>query len=280
MIETIILKIRLFLEKLFYSFRWVMVLLIKENCKNYVPYEIRQHPLRILANGPSLNEEMVGVEKNFDGYDYCLLNFTFRNSLFRQVRPQMYILADPDFFHGKSNEEALHSFQNVDWDMLLYLPYRFRKGFKSLDNPHIKQIYFHKGEYKGFENIKYFLFKKGLSMPRPENVVAAAIFNAINAGYQKVQLYGVDHSWLQGLFVGDDNVFYCNNSHYYDKENMQKHSPIQKDVRTKPLLHEWLHSQSITFEAYHKLRHYADRRGVQILNMTKGSYIDAFERGY
>lgn len=276
----IVSEIESFFKKLANSFRWIIVFLTKENCKNYVKYEVRQQPLRILANGPSLNKEMVDIEKDFDGYDYCLLNFTFRNPLFRQIRPQMYILADPDFFQGKSNEEALQCFHEVDWDMLLYIPYRFRKGFKRLGNPHIKLIYFHKGEYKGFENIKYFLFKNGLSMPRPENVVAAAIFNAINAGYQKVELYGVDHSWLQGLFVGDDNIFYCNNSHYYDKENSQKQPTEQIDVRPKPLLHEWLHSQSIAFEAYHKLRHYADRRGVQILNMTKGSYIDAFVRGY
>jgi hypothetical protein len=253
--------------------------LLKENSKNYVRYEIRRHPLRILANGPSLNDEMAEIKKDFDSYDYCLLNFTFRNPLFMEIRPQMYILADPAFFSGKPNKEAVFCFQKVDWDMSLYVPYRFRKGFKELNNPRINVIPFHKGEYQGFDKVKLFLYKKGLSMPRPENVVAAAIFNAINAGYKKVELYGADHSWLRGMYVNDNNEFCCDNSHYYDDKQSTKPVRQERDSK-KPPLHKWLLSLSIAFESYHILRRYADYRGVQIVNMTKGSYIDAFQRGY
>lgn len=257
-----------------------MVFLVKENAKNYVPYEDRGKPLRILANGPSLKKEVEEIEVDFSEYDYCLVNFSYREPLFERIRPQMYVLADPAFFGDEYREEAIRCFEEVNWDMFLYIPYRFRQGIINFANPHVHLIPFHKGEYKGFKCIKNYLYKKGLSMPRPQNVLAAAIFNAINAGYKKIELYGVDHSWTKDMWIDDNNRFCGTDPHYYDKKQESiKPTTMKKNDEDSPL-HEKLKSLAIAFESYHKLRKYADYRGVEILTMTKGSFIDAFERGY
>lgn len=278
--EKIIISIGTFLQKVVYSFAWLAVFLIKENGRNYVRYEKRGKPLRILANGPSLKKEMEQIEKDFDNFDYCLINFSYRNQLFEQVRPQMYVLADPAFFGPEYSPEMIRCFEQADWDMTLYIPYRFRRSFPGLSNPHVKVLMFHKGEYKGFECIKRFLYKKGLSMPRPQNVLVAAIFNAINAGYQKVELYGVDHSWTRDMVINDQNEVCSIDSHYYDTKQVVLRPAALKSNGEKPTFHESLRSLALAFESYHKLRKYADYRGVEILTMTQGSFIDAFERGY
>ena len=280
MVEKIAFAIISFFGKILYSIKWFLVFLKNENAKNYVPYVERKRPLRILSNGPSLNAELEQIKDTFDDFDYCLINFSYKTPLFKQIRPQVHVLADPIFFSGDYLPEMISYFQAVDWDMTLFVPYFFCKDKDVINNPHVHVTPFHKGEYKGFENIKMMLFKKGLSMPRPENVVAAAIFNAINMGYQKIELYGVDHSWLSTLVINDDNEICVRDVHYYDqKVAVLKPSP-RKSNGEKRMLYEALTSQAICFETYCKLRKYADYRGVEVLNMTKGSYIDAFERGY
>ena len=43
-------------------------------------------------------------------------------------------------------------------------------------------------------------------------------------------------------------------------------------------LHDIVYSFYVAFRAYHDIRAFADRRGVDIVNITPASYIDAFPR--
>ena len=43
-------------------------------------------------------------------------------------------------------------------------------------------------------------------------------------------------------------------------------------------LHEVYENYAIAFRSYHNLKAYTDRRGIEILNATPGSFIDAFPR--
>ena len=43
-------------------------------------------------------------------------------------------------------------------------------------------------------------------------------------------------------------------------------------------LHEVLYSMYVAFRSYFVIRDYAERIGCKIINITPGSFIDAFER--
>ena len=94
-----------------------------------------------------------------------------------------------------------------------------------------------------------------------------AIYSAILSGYKRIELYGVEHSWLPHTYVDEHNVVMQKDVHYYgttfrpwehaDGSNMKYH----------------------TFRSYWLLRELADYCGdVQVINKTPNSYIDAFIR--
>ena len=67
------------------------------------------------------------------------------------------------------------------------------------------------------------------------------------------------------------------NFHFYDKEKATM-TPWLANGR-QLLLHELLKMLSITFEAYHDLKSFADKLGdITIYNCTSNSFIDAFDK--
>ena len=107
-------------------------------------------------------------------------------------------------------------------------------------------------------------------MPRPQNISNAAIFCAINSGYKKIYLYGVEHSWLKSFDVDPVNhKIYANDSHYYKNEYIRyyKRGEYCRVLR----------NQYLTFKSHFMLRDYADSENIKIVNKTKNSFIEAYE---
>lgn len=79
--------------------------------------------------------------------------------------------------------------------------------------------------------------------------------------------------------MDQDNFVCMNDVHYYDKGNS---NVIRMYVRNRPeRLHEQLRYQATTFASYWELKGYADYLGdVEIINKTKDSFIDAFNKEY
>ena len=164
--------------------------------------------------------------------------------------------------------------------MKLFVPYyawKQQKLFSVELNPHVEIIPFHTVEYNGLNCFRHFFYKKGLSMPKAQNVLVPSIFNAINMGYKEICLYGVDHSWTRTLCVNNQNLVCAIDSHFYDTTE-KKMEPYLKRPGESFMLHELLRAFANMFESYQILRNYADYMGCRIINYTKDSFIDAFER--
>jgi hypothetical protein len=65
--------------------------------------------------------------------------------------------------------------------------------------------------------------------------------------------------------------------HFYD-ENTAKPRPMSRAGVGERKLHEILIKFVHAFSGYHEINEYAKSRGVEILNATPGSFIDAFKR--
>jgi hypothetical protein len=99
---------------------------------------------------------------------------------------------------------------------------------------------------------------------------------AMQAGFRHIYIAGADHSWLRTISVNDRNEVVSIQPHFYkedDKEQSRVMS-VYRNVR----LHEVLQSFYVAFRSYHEIADYAQRRGVEIINITPGSFIDAFSR--
>ncbi len=258
------------------------IAILRENFKCYFIKDSEGKELRILANGTALSSvKMTNCDEKID---YCMLNNACLTDLFVEVKPSLFVLADPGYFIEAYKDEvankALCALGDVYWPMVLCVPFQYKKNIQSyvVNNPKISLKYYHTNPYWGWKRISLFLYKHNFSMPSSQNVLIPCIYIGILKGYSAIRLYGANHSWTENLTVNSANEVCLKDVHYYDSGEI-KSTPWKKKNGTLYKMHEILSDLSMTFAAYHNLRTFADYMNVKVINMTANSYIDAFERG-
>ena len=275
--KTLLKTICKIVIKLFYTVWWFLDVLVKTDRKNHIQYKKERGLLNILANGPSLIDD---IEKlNIEEGDFSVVNYFYKSPYFQKIKPSIYVIIDPYFFEIEDSYKPI--IKNVIWPMKLVVPYSAWKKCEMLynmPNSYIEVIPIHGICYRGFEKLKKWIYRYGLAMPKGQNVVVSSIFNGINMGYKEIRLYGVDHSWTKTLCVTNENQVCAVDSHFYDTKQVNL-EPYKKGVGGYYKLHELLRDFATMFESYQFLQSYAISMGCKIINKTKGSFIDAFERG-
>ena len=237
----------------------------------------QERELVILGNGPSL-KQTIGEQGGFlTARDLLAVNFAANTPEFFALKPKHYVLADPHFFRGAQTDsnvarlwENLHRAAD---GMTLHVPCRERH------NPLLKGLnvrFFNLTPGEGFRWLRHALYDAGLAMPRPRNVLIASIMVAVRLGYGKIYLAGADHSWSKTLDVDEQNRVVSVQPHFYS-DGKEEHARVAAEYAGYRL-HDILRSLCVAFESYHLIAPWARKRGVEILNITPGSMIDAFPR--
>ncbi len=276
------------INKTLFSFKWLLLQIKNENFKNHFSNITvgANQSIAILGNGPSLNKDIEKLNKK-DIDNYIAVNDFISSTLFNTVKPKYYILADPAYFdpniNNKNIEETLSLLCEIDYELFLFIPFTYFKIFSknnpiSISNKNLIVIPFHTNEYKGFECVRFYLYKAGLSMPKVQNVIIPAIFNSINMGYKSVYLLGVDHSWITDLRVDKNNNVCTIVRRFYDNNPDNTLTPFLKITKEPYKMHEILTDLSYTFKGYHILEKYSKTQKCKIYNLTIDSFIDAFEK--
>lgn len=236
--------------------------------------------LIIMGNGPSLRTAIDEYGAVMEKHDLLSVNFAPLAPDFMQLRPEIHVMADGVFFDESlpGNVGALwETLRKVDWPMTLYVPTE-RKGSKLLaDLPsQVAVKYFNLTPVEGWRPVRDVLYRKGLGMPRPRNVLIPSIMIGIREGYKTIALVGADHSWSKTLWVTDNNRVVSVQPHFYkdNEKERERVESVYKDIR----LHQIYESFAVAFRSYFAIEEYAQKEGVQIWNCTPGSFIDAFPR--
>ena len=251
----------------------------------------------VVGNGPSFPYDITEHKSLLDGKDLFCVNDFAQTVYYKIYKPKNYVILEPSFWDKNLIDEEISIrnklffdiVNNTEWPMNLFLPNEVKKSnilqeFFLNSNENISVHCFNRTpiDYRGyFSNC---LYKLGLGMPPPHNVLIAALFLSINMGYNKIFLIGADHSWHENITVGSDNILYVKQLHFYDSKNAT-FEPIYKKSQRKGctpqyfLIHEIFERWSKVFLGYHQLKEYALKNDVQIFNISKKSYIDAFDRG-
>lgn len=238
----------------------------------------------IFANGPSLNEEIKNLlNKGLDLNESIVVNSFALTEYFQIIKPSYYCLADPHYFDGRHHEISMPVFKKineiVNWNMTLYI---LMYDKNTLDNikQYIPNSYVRiKGistlKFEGFEAKRYESYKKGVSVPSFVNVSIMGLYILLNLGYKKINLFGVDHSFLAGLSIDDDNQLCMLENHFYGKE---KHR--LEVIRNGHLwkMADFVYDKYLTFKEHENMRGYADFLGAEVINHTRDSWIDAYTR--
>ena len=238
-------------------------------------------PLIILANGPSLRQTIDDYNSLLSNYPTLAVNFAANTPEFKAIRPSYYVLADPHFFSASDQPNIRLLWKNlsdVDWEMRLFIDRRYKKSFQSaIKLPKCVTLdTFNAVGVEGFEAFERLAYGSGIAMPRPRNVLIPSIMIGITLGYKTIFVCGADHSWMRDLHVTDNNEVVSGMNHFYKDDNKE----IQRSINEYRgyRLHQIIQSFYTAFLSYHKIRCFADNRGIKIFNATPGSYIDAFER--
>lgn len=234
----------------------------------------------IMGNGPSLRYAMEHDMDVLLSYPRLAVNLSALAPEFHTLRPQYYILADIAFFLKEKTGKVpalWEALGRVDWEMTLFLPATARRMEEVRRLPaNVTVKYYNLTPAEGFEVLMHPLYDSGLAMPRPRNVLIPSIMSAVREGFRRIVLIGADHNWSKTLWVTERNCVVSVQPHFYkdDDKELRRAEEIFKNVR----LHEVYENYAIAFRSYFNVKAYVERRGVEVLNATPGSFIDAFAR--
>ena len=290
---TLFVRADRLLRNLYETAFYFAVMAVKENFRNYVGRAGTVGELKpsavILGNGPSLAEDLPRLieRREHETKDVMAVNFFALDERFETVRPAYYVLSDPMFFRDSACRDRVAELyrvldEKVTWPMNLYVQYYNPERFDyraALPNPNIRIVRFHTQLYRGFRGVEFWLFRRGLGSANFGTVVQVCEYVALLLGYKTLELYGVDHTLLDGLCVDEENRLCRADGHYYDAAPATPKPIFQKVPHRPYTMSVYLAEVAELFRGHEVLRDYAASLGARIINRTRGSMIDAYERG-
>ena len=287
---SLFLKVDRFVRDLYETAFYFAVMAVKENFRNYIgragTVGKPAPTIAILGNGPALADELPRLLEHREGRDFLAVNFFALDERFGELRPAYYVLSDPMFFRDSAERDRVAELyralnERVAWPMHLYVQYYNPERFDyraALPNPYIRIVPFHTQLFRGFRRLQFRLFRRGLGSANFGTVVQVGEYVALLLGYKRLELYGVDHTLLDGLCVDRENRLCRTVRHYYDGTPAAP-QPICQKVPPRPYtMSLYLAEVAELFRGHEVLRDYAASLGARIVNCTRGSMIDAYER--
>lgn len=272
------------LELLWQTFLSVVKILLQSKWSTRFPDLFsNRDELLILANGPSLNKTIEDGNDFLKGKTLLAVNFFVNSPRFTELRPELYLIADPLFWLVPEKRQQLFGglAEKTTWPMTLFIPRRALKNkeWKPLliGNSQIKVVVYNTTPIEGFQGFCNWVFHKGWGVPRPHNVLIPSIAVGLRMQFKKIYLAGADHSWLPEIRVTDDNVVLMHQKHFYDQGSSKADTVKQEDLQSARI-YTILYHMYVSFKSYHILEAYAQWLRKEIINITPASYIDAFRR--
>jgi len=291
-----------FVQKLYQTCLSCIKIILKSNLKNSHNFNIKdKSDLIILGNGPSGIIDLVDLKKEKD-IPFMAVNMFASTEYFFKLKPNYYLMSDHAFFtfsetaflnndpnKVNSSAEELKQYQIIinqvwrnilesNWDITLLIPSIYKNSYivKFAKSKNIQIHYFNYVVIKGFNWFENLCYKLKLGSPQCQNVINNCIFESIQLNFKNIYLIGVENNFHINIFVDDDNLLKQKDDHFYEVKH--KFVPVAHANGSSVKMHEFLLSLHKAFYAHHRLQQYAQFRGVNIYNATKGSFIDAYPR--
>ncbi len=287
------MKILLFIQEHLRKFYQFLESLVRLLLLSKISLKVNRRKIHndclILGNGPSLMNDIISYPDFLENKDLICVNHFPSTELYEKIKPGLFITSAPDLWLDEIDERFVNQskllFDNMasktNWPLEFYIPYEAKKHKRwqnqLVSNNNIKINYYNNIPVEGWEWFKNLCFNIEWGMPRPHNVMIPSMMISLWKRYETIYLLGTDHNWLKDISVADNNDVLINQKHFYD-EKTSKGLPLDKRGKGKRNLAELLHKFMTAFSSYFEVRAYSDYLGVKILNATKGSFIDAFDR--
>ena len=262
------------LGQLWQSFLSVVKILLQSKWHTHLPSSFgNPEELLILANGPSLSRTVQEAPEFIKGKTLLAVNFCATSPMFEQLRPEIYLIADPLFWIVP--EKRVQLFQTLaektTWPMNFFVPARALKNKEwqpmLAGNPNIRLCIYNTTPIEGFQGFCNWIFNRGWGVPRPHNVLIPSIAIGLRLPFRKIYLAGADHSWLPEITVTDDNVVLMHQKHFYD-QNKSQAATVKQENLNSARLYTILYHMYVAFKSYFVLEDYARKLGKEVINIT------------
>lgn len=277
------------------SLIFFLKMFFRENFRNYIAnktvIENKSQRLVVLSNGPSLKDNIIQILNQDFEYidsDFIMMNFAASMDEFYQIRPKFFVISDPLFYNmDKYNKErVLKLYDNlntrVDWVLNVYVQYPWIKDpdyVKIFKNSFLNIVPMHSLIYNGIEKFRFPLMMRGFASANFGTVLHHAIHIGIILKYKKIDLYGADHTFFDGLIVTDKNEVCRRTEHVYDSngiiEPLYHYFTGEKVPYTMTF---FLKEYAKLYEGHEIMKAFADYYNVKIINRTKHSMLDCYPR--
>jgi len=253
-------------------------------------YRRRADRLFVLANGPSLKKDLERYGEEMLKFDRIVVNFMGNTDVYFQVKPTLYVLADPVFFVPRTSlPEAMRAqvdalqktfVERTDWPMTLVVP----GGAASSElvvalkaNPKLSVLVFFGGVPVPEDIVDFAGWSRNRYAPPTQNIVNVALYLGIVWRYPEIVLLGADTSFHAMVRVEQEtNRLYTMDEHFYG--TTKRYMYQDPECKVPQTMCGFFPHVLRAFKWYAKLREFADWAGVKIVNASSFSWIDSFER--
>nr|WP_294867101.1 hypothetical protein [uncultured Pseudogulbenkiania sp.] len=241
----------------------------------------------ILGNGPSLKNDLPYIQDyaQKSGVDIWCVNFFACSEAYSTLKPTRYVMADPGFWldnvtdhlREKRSDFLKHIKLATTWDITIYLPFAAKntRFHNDLASDKIRICFYNQTPISvRWARIAHWFYSKRLAMPLCQNVLVPSIFLAIMSGYKNILIAGADHSWHKEIEVKGGTLM-IRDVHFYEN-NEVKFVPFYKNKDEIFTMREIFQAWSNVHAQYEALSTFANRRNVNIFNISSSTCIDAF----
>lgn len=246
----------------------------------------------VIGNGPSLRKSVELYKNDIVKYDRICVNYFGSTDLFEELKPNIYVFADPAFFWIPENQKESMTllFDNIvaktTWPLQIIIPMRFKGApmtERILVNPNIRINYYYDGIQDVGKLSKFEAWDRNLVGPPAQTVLNVCVYLSLFWEYRQVYIIGADTTSLEDLRVDQetnellsvDNHFYCNKDAIKNTAILNRHG-LRKLEGWK--LHEYIYAIGRMIEGYDELAEYAKYKGAKVYNASEYSWINCFER--
>lgn len=243
----------------------------------------------VLGNGPSLKKDFEEINNKNEEYDFCCVNNFVLSPYFVKFKPVIYVFLDPYFWAEDAhtdwikqrNETFSLLSEKVDWKMQVFIPSYANKKFieKKIDNKNVEIIKLKTISMPSARGaFAYRLFDSGYFAPGNMNVLIYAVYLAIQAKYEEINIYGADLSFHKDIDVDPEtNDLIIEFQHFYGEKKYEVLKQNPQKVK-KFTMYGIMDTTAKTFFAHEVLSGYAKKLGIRVLNKSSYSLIDSYDR--
>jgi hypothetical protein len=245
----------------------------------------------VFGNGPSLSQTLRDSFPALEKMDGYTVNHFVNLSEFSKLKPNNYVVSDPEMWIDDPNEKTLEEQEslfdkltkNVDWSLKLFVPHqaegtKFWKLVKK-ENSKLNLTFYNNVPFAGFKSLQNTIYRTGLGMPNAQNVLIAALFLAIQDGYKTIYLGGADHNFHLNISLDSKNRVMVRDDHFYEDDDKIRPLWVDSTQKRTVRMSELFSKISLAFSQYEVITDYAKSQGAEIINVGQASFIDAFKRG-